>query len=418
MDTPLTEVNAARLARLVEISRILNSTTNLSELLTIIIREAAALTRCEAASILLLDPNTRQLHFKASSNNIEPKMADAAVPLDSSIAGAVLQANRPLHIPDVSRDPRWSQDIDQAIGFRTRAILGVPMRNVDREPVGVLEAINKLDGSFARQDVETLTTLADLAGVAVEKARLIEALQEANRELNELDQLKSKFIAVASHELRTPLSIILGYVSFLQEEAPPELADQLDSVLHAAVHLRTLIQDMLNFRYVEAGQAILDLNEFDFVELVRGVAFGEEDTAAAKEQTITVQLTQERLPVLADKNVMEVVLSNLVNNAVKFTPKGGQIDIHVERRGSEVWACVGDNGIGIPTDQLERIFSRFYQVESPLSRQYEGMGLGLAIARELTELHQGRVWAESDGNHGSKFFVALPLSTTIFSPNR
>lgn len=404
------KLNAERMARLVEISRVLNATTNLSHLLSRIITEAADLTKAEAASILLLDPKTQQLHFKASSNKVPPEMANMAVSLDDSIAGAILTENKPMYIQDVSKDPRWNQNVDDAIAFRTRSILGVPMHNVAQVPIGVLEALNKVGGGdFSVQDLETLSILADIAGVAVEQARLFTKLEQANAELNELDQLKTDFIAIASHELRTPLSVILGYVSFLRDESGPEMTEQFDNVLQAAVHLRTLIQDMLNLRYVDAGTAMLTRQQVDLVELVQNMNLEQDETAAAKDQTVHVTLHEGRLPVLIDQDMMEVIIGNLLNNAVKFTPKGGQIEVKVQRQGREAWFRIKDSGIGIPEDQLERIFKRFYQVESPLRRQHEGMGLGLSIAKELVELHGGRIWAESSNEHGSEFIIALRL---------
>ena len=410
MNTRFTKLGAARLARMVEISRVLNSTTNVERLLTYIISEAAELTDTEAASILLLDPRTRQLHFVASSNEITGQMADTPVPLDGSIAGAVLRANKPLYIPDVSADPRWNQNVDEAIDFKTSEILGVPMRNVDRVPVGVLEAINKQNGSFSRQDVETLTILADLAGVAVEKTRLFEELKRANKELSELDQLKTDFISIASHELRTPLAVIMGYISFLREGADSEMASQLDSVLHAATQMRNLIQEMLNMRYVDAGQTTLQLSTVDLVELLRTMAIDADETATAKQQQVSVDLPDKPLAVSVDQDMLEVILGNLLSNAIKFTPEGGHISIRVERHSEEAWCCFTDDGIGIPADNLERIFKRFYQIESPLIRRQGGMGLGLSIARDLVELNKGRLWAESPGlEKGSTFYVALPL---------
>lgn len=410
MNTRFTKLGAARLARMVEISRVLNSTTNVERLLTYIISEAAELTDTEAASILLLDPRTRQLHFVASSNEITGQMADTPVPLDGSIAGAVLRANKPLYIPDVSADPRWNQNVDEAIDFKTSEILGVPMRNVDRVPVGVLEAINKQNGSFSRQDVETLTILADLAGVAVEKTRLFEELKRANKELSELDQLKTDFISIASHELRTPLAVIMGYISFLREGADSEMASQLDSVLHAATQMRNLIQEMLNMRYVDAGQTTLQLTTVDVVEMVRTMAIDADETAAAKQQQVSVDLPEGPLAVSVDQDMLEVILGNLLSNAIKFTPEGGNINIRIERHSDEAWCCFKDDGIGISADNLDRIFKRFYQIESPLIRRHEGMGLGLSIARDLVELNKGRLWAESPGlERGSTFYVALPL---------
>lgn len=410
MTQQLPTLDPEKLARMVEISRVLNATTNLDTLLSQIIGEAADLTQTEAASILLLDPRTRQLHFKASSNEIPPQMADMPVSLDTSIAGAILRADRPIVVTDVSQDARWDGKVDKAIDFTTRAILGVPMRNVAQEPVGVIEAINKRgDASFTEQDQAMLVVLADIAGVAVEKARLFTELQQANAELNELDEIKTDFIAIASHELRTPLSVILGYVSFLKEEADPRMAEQFDSVLQAAVHLRTLIQDMLNLRYVDAGEAALTLAALDLREVVLGMAAERDETAVAKSQTITVTVPPEPLVVHIDRSMIEVVLNNLLNNAVKFTPQGGQIAITLERRDGEAWFTMSDSGIGIPNDQLERIFKRFYQVESPLRRHHEGMGLGLSIAKELVELHNGRVWA-TNLPQGSQFTIALKLA--------
>jgi signal transduction histidine kinase len=401
-------INASKLARMVEISRELNSTTDIDELLTLIIREAAALTGSEAASILLLDPRTRELRFKAASQ-MQPEMIDMPVPLENSIAGAILTSNEPLIIDDVSKDPRWNPNVSQAIEFRTHSILGVPMHDVEK-PVGVLEALNKHEGAFTYEDVETLAILADLAGVAVEKARLIEQLRQAYDELNELDQTKTSFIALASHELRTPLSVILGYVSFLREDATAQTAEQLDFVMTAAIRLRSLIQDMLNFQYTDVGGDKLKLESVNCVDLLREITGGRDETAVAKQQTVTVHLPSSPITLLADVGMIEVVINNLLSNAIKFTPEGGHIEVTLEQRNDEVWITVSDDGIGIPKDKLDRIFTRFYQVEDHMRRHYEGLGLGLAIAKELVELHNGRIWIENKQPQGSKFFVVLPLS--------
>ncbi|HFQ92788.1 MAG TPA: HAMP domain-containing histidine kinase, partial [Anaerolineae bacterium] len=248
------------------------------------------------------------------------------------------------------------------------------------------------------------------AGVAVEKARLFTELEQANAALSELDEVKSNFISIASHELRTPLAVIMGYVSFLREEADETVAEQFDTVLDAAVHLRGLIQDMANLSYVDAGQTTLLRQMVDLAALVREMELASDETAVAKNQTITLNLPAEPLIVLIDRSMIEVILGNLLNNAVKFTPQNGRIAITVERQGREAWFRIQDSGSGIPEDQLDRIFHRFYQVESPLVREHGGMGLGLSIAKELVELNDGRIWAESAGKNGSEFIVALPLA--------
>jgi len=410
MTSPSTQLDSARLARLVEISRVLNSATDLEQLLDYIIKEAAALTNSEATSILLLDPKSKQLYFVAASNDVPDSMRDTPVPTKGSIAGAILDENKALYIPDVTADPRWNQNVDEAIDFKTNAILGVPMRDVQHQPVGVLEAINKLGGSkFSHQDVETLSTLADLAGVAVEKARLIEELRHANTELSELDQIKSSFIAIASHELRTPLSYIMGYSSVLREEATPDTAFQIDGIIAGAERLHRLIQQMLNFQYTTGGKESLTLDHLSLTEFVQTQVHMCRNDAAKKNLTVIQHMDDKPLYVMLDPEMMGVALVNLLDNAIAFTPAGGQIDVHVAERNHEAWIWIADTGPGIPSDQLDRIFKHFYQVEDHLRRKHEGMGLGLAISRELVELHNGRVWAESELGKGSIFYVVLPL---------
>jgi signal transduction histidine kinase len=404
----LPQVGPARMARMLEMSRELNSTTNLDALLKLITSEAADLTGAQEASILLLDPQTRKLRFRSTSVEMRPEMADMPIPLENSIAGFVLQENKPLIVNDVSRDPRWNPVVSETLGFPTDSILGVPMHG-DSEPVGVIEALNKLEGKFAEEDVAILTILADMAGVAVEKARLIDALQSANQQLSELDRLKSSFIAVASHELRTPLAVILGYVSHLRDAAPPEKAHQFDSVLDAAVRLRSLIQDMLNLQYVDAEETTVEQALVNLTDLIRDIVASRDEMAMAKQQRIERNLPDDPLRVLADVSMIQVVLENLIANAIKFTPERGRITVSLAQQGDEAWVTVADNGIGVREDQLDRIFNRFYQVESHLSRNYEGMGLGLAIAKDLVELNGGRIWAQSKLGEGSQFVVALPV---------
>ncbi len=410
MNEAIAQLEPARLSRLVEASRVLNSTGDLPELLGFIIGEAAALTGARAASVLLLDPHTRQLHFRATSDSSHHGLLDIPVPLDGSVAGDIFRNDRAQIVENVGSDPRWNPQADELVGFRTDAILGVPMHDAGGHPVGVLEALNKRQGRFDQQDVETLKILADLAGVAVARAHLVSELRQANRQLNELDQLKSKFIAIASHELRTPLSVILAYVSSLRDQADnPRTAAKLDHVLEAAVRLRSLIQDMLNLRYVETSEPRLNLEIFDLSQVVKDVLTERRDTAEAKKQVVTLEAPADRMVVRGDRGAMEVVIGNLLNNAIKFTPEEGAIRVAIEEHGDEVWLRVRDSGIGIPPDRLELIFNRFYQVEPHLQRSYEGLGLGLAVARDLLEAQRGRIWARSNAGAGSEFFVALPL---------
>ena len=238
--------------------------------------------------------------------------------------------------------------------------------------------------------------------------RLVQELQEANTELSEADEMKTRFMAVASHELRTPLGIIMGYATFLKEEAQGDLSDHASNVLGAALELRALVEDMTNMNLIYTGKRDIRPEPTILQDIVH-IALDEiAATAEANEDQIILAMPEGPILVNADRK-MKLVFNNLLNNAVRFTPHPGRIRICLTATEKEALVEVQDNGIGIPPDKLTRIFDQFYQVEDHMTRRYGGLGLGLAIAKVIVELHGGRIWAESEGNgKGSVFKVALP----------
>ena len=404
------ERRVAALERILRISQILTSTLQLEPLLQTIIQAATELTGTQAGSIMLVDKSTGELRFEAASGSKREEVKRVTVPLEGSIAGWIVREGKPLMISDVRQDPRFYTRVDETTDFETRSILGVPLQ-VKGEVIGALEALNKTgDGIFTQADVQTLSTLAAHAAIAIENARLLTEIQKAYEELSELDRLKSEFVAIASHELQTPLTIILGYASFLKQEATGTASEQLDIVLRSALRLRSLINDMINLRHIETGEAELELEQLSLNELVTTLTAEFASLAEARKQTIGIKLASQLPIVKADRQKLHLVLANLLSNAIKFTPEGGGIQVAVEAKGNEVWVSVRDTGIGIPPREQERIFDRFYQVEPSLTRRFEGIGLGLSIAKGMVELHGGRIWVESVEGMGSSFTFPLPLS--------
>jgi signal transduction histidine kinase len=404
------ERRIAYLERIVKVSQILNSTLSVEPLLRIIIQSATELTHTEACSIMLLDKRTGELRFTHSIGEGSEGLRDVTVPLDNSIAGWIVRKRKPLLIRDAKTDPRWHSQIDKTIDFDTRSILGVPLKVKD-EVIGVMELLNKVDEQgFVQDDIQIASTLAAQAAIAIENARLLDELQRAYDDLAELDQLKSNFVSIASHELRTPLSVILGYASFLREEVSGEAGEQIDIVLQSAMRLRSIIDDMVNLRHVDTGQAQLERDIFSMTELISDVAGEFDQLAKAKQQILRVDLPEDLLKIDADWQKIYLVLANLLSNAIKFTPPQGRVQVSAQRKGEEIWMCVMDTGIGIPERDYNRIFDRFYQVEPSLTRRYEGMGLGLSVAKSMVELHNGRMWVESVVGKGSRFTVVLPVS--------
>jgi signal transduction histidine kinase len=399
-----------RLSRLVEVSVTLNSTLEPEPLLQFLIRSAADLLDSEAASILLFDEKTQRLYFAASTGADPTELRKIPVPLEGSIAGTIYRDDSPLIINEVAADPRHYRQVGEKIRFEARTMIGVPMRMRDRR-IGVLEALNKRGGPFTESDLQTLSIIASQAAVAIHNANLVSALQKAYDELGKVEKLKSDFIAIASHELRTPLGVILGYAAILKEDADQATSEHAAAVLNSALRMRALIEDMTNMNMLRVGSAELAVSQQALQPILEAAYEEMRPLIEAKGQQVSRHVAPEQLLANVDAPKMIMALTNLLNNAMRFTPGGGRIELGLERHGAEAWLRVGDNGVGLPADQLERIFDQFYQVEHHMTRRHEGMGLGLSIVRAVVRAHSGRVWAESAGrDQGATFTIAVPLS--------
>ncbi|MDM8519767.1 GAF domain-containing sensor histidine kinase [Anaerolineales bacterium HSG6] len=398
------------LERIVKVSQILNSTLTLEPLLQIIIQAATELINTDACSILLIDKNSGELRFAEVTGGVTEALRDVSIPLDDSIAGLIVRTDKPFLIRDVRNDPRWHDKIDHTIDFETKSILGVPLKVRD-QVIGALEVVNKRsEEGFTQDDIQIATTLASQAAVALENARLLDELQIAYRNLSELDQIKSDFVSIAAHELRTPLAVILGYANFLRESVQGQASEQLEIVLDSAMHLRTLIGDMVNLHHIQTNKVLLDRSVFSLRQLILDVMEEFSDLVKGKGQSLTKKFTptDDPLNIDGDRKKVYLVFANLISNAVKFTGEKGRIHINIQLKGYKYHINVIDTGIGIAEGDYERIFDQFHQVEPSLTRNYQGMGLGLSIAKGMVEVHQGRIWVQSVVGKGSNFNVVLP----------
>ncbi len=399
-----------QLQRLLEISRTLASTLELPALLHSIVNVACELTESEAASILLYDPTAGELRFETGTSPQRGSLNKVSVPLDSSVAGRVFRKARPVVIQDAASDPRVYREVDQTLGFQTRSILAVPLL-VRQEPIGAIEAVNKVgDRHYTEDDLAILETLAAQAAVAIENARLLARLQDANAELMRLDRMKSDFIAIASHELRTPLGLILGHSTFLKELMPAEYSEQMDVIVRSATRLKSIVEDFSAISHKDSGQSRVRRAPFSVGQLVQDVTQRFHEEAARKKIELGFDVPEDdALFIEGDRDKIDIVLTNLIRNALTFTDPAGQVGVKAEAIPGFVKVFVVDTGIGIPADQLERVFDRFYQVESHLTRRHGGMGLGLSIARSMIEMHSGQIWCESREGTGSLFCFMLPI---------
>ena len=262
-----------------------------------------------------------------------------------------------------------------------------------------------------------LVSVAQHCAQALDRARLYESAQKARAEAESANRLKDEFVSIVSHELRSPLNAILGWSAMLlRGSLQPEMATRaVQAVNDNATRQSRLIEELLDFSRVSSGRLALVREEIPLRELIRGVV--ESLIPETADKGVLLQLS-ELPPVRIDGDLqrLEQVLFNLLGNALKFTPKGGRINVAVERHSDTVDIRVTDTGIGIDPEFLPFVFDRFRQGD-PTSREHGGLGLGLSIARQVVEAHNGSIRVESSGiGTGASFIVTLPVLASTEPP--
>jgi signal transduction histidine kinase len=249
-----------------------------------------------------------------------------------------------------------------------------------------------------------------------ELAHLNRQLEERNREVERANRMKSEFLARMSHELRTPLNAIIGFSDLLAEESAGPLSQKqkrfVDHVSTGARHLLQLINDVLDVSKIEAGKTRLSLTDFLAADAIAEVLSVVMPLAESKEIGTNSSVGTD-LVIHADRVRFKQILYNLLNNAVKFTPERGKVDVEAFPDKKSVRICVADTGAGIPAEEQLSIFEEFHQVGDTTKSANEGTGLGLTITKRLVELHGGRIWVESQPGEGSRFIFTMPLAGEV-----
>jgi signal transduction histidine kinase len=276
--------------------------------------------------------------------------------------------------------------------------------------------------NLARRDFESRAQLAAVAQKESEArqslARTSRELEEALGQLKELDRLKSKFFANISHELRTPLTMILAPVEELDSRTRDQHdKQQLRVIRRNAERLLSLINDLLDLSRLDAGGLRLNLAEMNIRSVAAAVHENTVPSANARGLALELDIDEARQRIWGDAHRLEIVLTNLVSNAVKFTPDGGEVRIRVRDLDDVVRVDVTNTGPGIPPDDVDRVFERFFQVNPADRRRNGGVGIGLALARELVELHGGTISVESRPDELTTFSVELPFGREHIKPD-
>jgi signal transduction histidine kinase len=253
--------------------------------------------------------------------------------------------------------------------------------------------------------------LAERAALAVENAKLYTEQVEARRKVEDLSRLKDEFLSIASHELRTPVTSIKGYTqlakTLIKEQDLETSEEYLDIALDQIDRMSRLILELLDVSRIETGRLEIRHEPIQWVHFVRELV--QRHHTAVTDRRFHINVPEADVVVLGDRDRLEQVIGNLLENAVKYSPEGSEIFVNVEERGDQIITSVCDRGIGIPTDELNQVFERFHRGRQVSSTNYGGLGLGLYITKQIVDRHGGSIWVESKEGSGTTFYFSLPV---------
>jgi PAS domain S-box-containing protein len=390
---------------LLAISRALGATLDPIETMRRVAREIAHALGADMVGAYLADPAQQNL-WPVAGYHVPPAMLESfrRFPIPIKNHRAIEEAwthRRAVWTDDMGADGRVDPGSYQQ--FPHQSDLFVPICIKDRPVGGFFTIWWSERRSFTEEQVRLLQGISDLAGIFLENAQLYREAAEANR-------AKDEFLATLSHELRNPLGAIANAVAALDRRGAQEATGaRLRQIIHRQTHhLTRLVDDLLDVARATAGKIALNRQPLDLSEVAGACVRSVREGGHGREQRLTFRA--ESVIVSADATRLAQVVTNMLENAIKFTPPGGSVDIDVLREGQDAVLRVTDTGVGISPEMLPRVFELFAQAEQPMDRSVGGLGIGLTLSRRLVEMHGGTIVASSEGaGRGAQFTVRLPV---------
>ncbi|HEC23381.1 MAG TPA: sensor histidine kinase [Chloroflexi bacterium] len=418
------------LRRMLDLSRKMAETRQLSPLLTYAMQEALDLVNAERGFLVLLQDDG-SLDFRVKFDREEGPLDSADDQISTSILNEVVRTGEPTLIRDALSNHRFASS-DSVIQLRLRSVMAAPLASRG-EIIGAIYVENRsAAGIFNEDDLMLLTIFANQAAVSIANAALndeLEArvaartaeLEQAMRQLEqswieavEANRLRTELFGNVAHDLRAPLTIILSALDMLGEGLWGELNDDqlewINKARDATRHAIALTADMFDLTRVDMGQLELERQPVELSPFLAKVYKVGKALPWPEAVSFQADFPPDLPQVSLDETRIRQVILNLLTNALKFT-REGSVTLYAHPLEDEDGVLIGvvDTGVGIPEDKTERIFERFYQLNNELVRSRKGAGLGLAICRDLVEMHGGRIWVESYEGEGANFKFVLPL---------
>jgi len=390
----------------------INRSLDLDHVLQQVAEATTALCHGDVTHIALSEPGSDAPRLRLAVGARIDADPDLRLGPGKGLGGRVLTTGRPLRTPDAREDPRIHPDhrrLIEAEGIRSGMV--VPVLGEGRVE-GLIYVSRRTVAPFSEHDETICRRLADHAAIAIRNSRLFAAERAARAEAHAANRAKDHFLATLSHELRTPLNAVLGWLRMLRNPRLDEAqkAHAVDVIERNARLQAQLINDLLDVSRIIAGKLEMERYPLDLVPVVQDAVEGIRGDVEAKALTLSVSLDPATGEVLGEPMRLQQVVANLLSNAVKFTPPQGRVEVRLSREGVNARLSVADSGEGIEPRMLPHVFEPFQQADSTTTRAHQGLGLGLAIVRQLVEAHGGRARVESAGpGQGATFVVELPI---------
>ncbi len=405
------ERRSDELRRVYEIQRRITQSIDLEEATESIVENAPYITRLQYCMVYLLDPARRNIISIKAPATVEKKFGKLEFPIDELVASRIaMEERRPLFIEDAESYPDIAKRVVRMLGFKSAVVLPLIARGRVLGVMWLYTTDRKI--KFDENDRRSATALADQAAIVIDNARIFKELEESYEKMKDLDRTKMEFFTLISHELRNPLAVIKGFTELLYDGTLGPIngkqKDKLQKIKENTDKLTDMVNKMSEISTMETRRYPLEKTPTSIGWMVGEIAGTMGFLFRNKHISLNVNIPPELPLVDIDRGRMEQVFLNLLNNALKYTPEGGEVDVAAKDRGTDILVSVHDTGIGIPKKDLDKIFSGFYHAGYKLSYEYKGPGLGLAISRKIVESHGGRIWAESEPGKGSTFYFTIP----------
>jgi signal transduction histidine kinase/CheY-like chemotaxis protein len=412
-----------QLASISEVAQLVNLTLDIDEIMKTIMEQLNKEFDFTLMAIMFLNKERKTLHLDRLRGNIPADMMGFLqglhIPLSEteSAFAITVSSKAPCYLADVSRDRGAAVGVSEQIYQRipAKSLITFPLIK-DDEVIGVLTLTNT-ERHFVLQDddIAHIERYVTYVVSALRNASDFREIQEARAIADSANKAKSQFLANMSHELRTPMNAVIGYSEMLEEEAEEQglddLIPDLQKIRNAGAHLLELINDVLDLSKIEADKVELHLEHFDASGLLEDIEATAMPLFEANNNRFEHEKTNELGEVYLDQTRLRQVVLNLLSNSAKFTNEG-LIQLAAERASGRLIIMVRDSGIGMTSEQLERIFNPFSQADASTTREFGGTGLGLSISRKLCEMMGGTLTAESKQDEGSTFTINIPVAGT------